>query len=87
MLWQIPGGHMATTSETLNNYDVSTYSSAAGPYFLGDSNIGTNLNAIIPDHGFISLKPFGNMATACELDSCGFTKTSSPCAQFAGHTT
>ena len=48
MLWQIPGGHLATTSETLDSYDVSTYSSAAGPFFLGDSNIGTNLNSIIP---------------------------------------
>ena len=71
MLWQIPGGHMATTSETLNNYDVSTYSSAAGPYFLGDSNIGTNLNAIIPEVRNIQLPSssshYGTSSTVGDL--------------------
>ena len=71
MLWQIPGGHMATTSETLNNYDVQTYSSAAGPFFLGDSNIGTNLNAIIPEVRDIqfpsSSTHYGTAATVGEL--------------------
>ena len=71
MLWQIPGGHLATTSETLNSYDVSTYSSAAGPFFLGDSNIGTNLNSIIPAVRNIQLPAgsshYGNSDTVGEL--------------------
>lgn len=49
MLWQIPGGHMPSTSETLTNYDVAEHSSAAATFFFGDSNIGTNLTNIIPE--------------------------------------
>lgn len=46
MLWQIPGGHMATKSEVTTNYNVAQHSSAAAPYFLGDDRIGTNINKI-----------------------------------------
>ncbi|MEW7278346.1 T9SS type A sorting domain-containing protein [Aquimarina sp. 2201CG1-2-11] len=57
MLWQIPGGHMATTDEVLTNYSVSLHSSASAPFFLGDSRIGTNLNTIRQDIKNISLLP------------------------------
>ncbi|MDY8138425.1 T9SS type A sorting domain-containing protein [Aquimarina sp. 2201CG5-10] len=49
MLWQIPGGHMATVNENIGNYSISQHSSASAPYFLGDSRIGTNINNIRAD--------------------------------------
>ncbi|CAL2095422.1 conserved protein of unknown function precursor containing a type A C-terminal secretion signal [Tenacibaculum sp. 190524A02b] len=46
MLWQIPGGHMATNDEVIVNYKLDQNSSASAPFFLGDDRIGTNINAI-----------------------------------------
>ena len=49
LLWQIPGGHMATSGENIGNYDVLTQSASAASYFMGDTNIGTNTSAIRSD--------------------------------------
>ncbi|GGO66553.1 chitinase N-terminal domain-containing protein [Bowmanella pacifica] len=48
MLWQLPGGHLATNNENIGNYDLVNHSASAGSYFMGDKNIGTNLSAIRP---------------------------------------
>ncbi len=55
MLWQIPGGHMATVDENIGDYSTSQHSSASAPYFLGDSRIGTNINNIRADVRNIAL--------------------------------
>lgn len=46
MIWQIPGGHMATVGENIGTYDLANHSASAGSYFMGDKNIGTSLNNI-----------------------------------------
>ncbi|GAA0371575.1 hypothetical protein GCM10009092_39880 [Bowmanella denitrificans] len=48
MLWQLPGGHLATNGEATGSYDLANHSASAGSYFMGDKNIGTNLSAIRP---------------------------------------
>ncbi len=67
MLWQIPGGHMATTDEVITNYSISLHSSASAPFFLGDDRIGTNLNTIRPDIKNISLLPHYQASNVGEL--------------------
>ncbi|GGD76146.1 chitinase N-terminal domain-containing protein [Lacimicrobium alkaliphilum] len=49
MLWQLPGGHLATTGESIGDYDLANHSASAGSYFMGDKNIGANLSAIRPE--------------------------------------
>lgn len=46
MIWQIPGGHMATNSEDIGQYDLANHSASGGSYFMGDKNIGSNINNI-----------------------------------------
>jgi uncharacterized protein YjdB len=46
LLWQIPGGHMPTTGESLTNYDVNAHGGTGGPYFMGDKLIGTDTTQI-----------------------------------------
>ena len=46
MIWQIPGGHMATNGENIGNYDLANHSSSAGTFFMGDSNIGEDTSSI-----------------------------------------
>lgn len=41
MLWQIPGGHLASVSESTGSYNLANDSGTAGTYFMGDKNIGT----------------------------------------------
>ncbi|WP_108869939.1 T9SS type A sorting domain-containing protein [Aquimarina aquimarini] len=55
MLWQIPGGHMPTVDENIVNFDIANHSSASGPYFMGDSRIGTDINKIHPELKRIAL--------------------------------
>jgi len=55
MLWQIPGGHMATVTENTGSYDIANNSSSAGTYFMGDENIGTAISNIRSDVRNIAL--------------------------------
>lgn len=57
MLWQIPGGHMATVGESTGNYNVAGNSSSAASYFMGDKNIGTTVSNIRPEVLNITLNP------------------------------
>ncbi len=43
MLWQIPGGHMATLGEQTGSYDLLNHSASAASFFMGDKNIGTDI--------------------------------------------
>lgn len=46
MIWQIPGGHMAANSENIGSYDLANHSASGASYFMGDKNIGENINNI-----------------------------------------
>jgi hypothetical protein len=46
MLWQIPGGHLASVSESTGSYNLANDSGTAGTYFMGDKNIGTTISNV-----------------------------------------
>ena len=46
ILWQIPGGHLASVGESTGTYDVVNDGAAAGTYFMGDKNIGKTVTNI-----------------------------------------
>lgn len=46
MLWQIPGGHLASVSESTGSYNLANDSGTAGTYFMGDKNIGTSISNV-----------------------------------------
>lgn len=48
VLWQIPGGHMATAAENYDKSWLELHSANAPDFFLGNSAISSNLNAIDP---------------------------------------
>ena len=47
MLWQIPGGHMPTVAEGTSKIAAAHFASG-GTFFMGDSRIGSDINAITP---------------------------------------
>ncbi|MDB2386329.1 PKD domain-containing protein, partial [Shewanella sp.] len=57
MLWQIPGGHMATEGESIGNYDLQNSASSAGTFFMGDSNIARQVSNIRSEILNIALNP------------------------------
>ena len=56
MLWQIPGGHMPTKNEDVS-FDYINHSASGGDFFMGDKNIGTNIDNIRDDILNIALNP------------------------------
>lgn len=46
LLWQIPGGHLASVSESTGSYNLANDSDTAGTYFMGDKNIGKTVNNV-----------------------------------------
>jgi len=46
MLWQIPGGHMATVNENISSNWITSHSATGGTYFMGDTNIGHDISNI-----------------------------------------
>jgi hypothetical protein len=69
MLWQIPGGHIPTHSETLVNFDPNRFSSAAPQYLLGDSALdsGASNAADIVKNIPLSGTHYGTSSTVGEL--------------------
>lgn len=46
MLWQIPGGHLASVSESIGSYNLANDSGTAGTYFMGDKSIGRTISNV-----------------------------------------
>lgn len=46
MLWQIPGGHLASVSESTGSYNLANDSGTAGTYFMGDKSIGKTISNV-----------------------------------------
>lgn len=61
MLWQIPGGHLVTKNETINNYNIQGHSSASATYFLGDKNVGIGTNNVRSDVLSLPLLPINTV--------------------------
>ncbi len=45
MLWQIPGGHLATNGESVSDENILAHSATGGTYFMGDKAIGTDIRS------------------------------------------
>ena len=56
MLWQIPGGHMATKDEE-TAFDYIGHAASGGDFFMGDENIGSEIDNIRDDVLNIPLNP------------------------------
>lgn len=70
MLWQIPGGHVPTDSETLVNFDPTRFSSVAPQYLLGDSSLNAGAANAVDVVKNISLNGgshYGSSSTVSEL--------------------
>lgn len=61
MLWQIPGGHLVTNNETIQNYDINGHSSASATYFLGDANVGVGTANVRPAVLSLPLRPINTV--------------------------
>ncbi len=57
MLWQIPGGHMAVKGEDIS-FDYISHAASGGDFFMGDENIGSNIDNIRDDVLNIPLNPY-----------------------------
>ena len=49
MLWQIPGSHLASVSESTGSYNLANDSGTAGTYFMGDKSIGKTISNVRSD--------------------------------------
>lgn len=69
MLWQIPGGHIPTTTENLMNFDPNRFSSAAPQYLLGDSKLNSGASNAINTVKDISVSGahYGSSSTVGQL--------------------
>ncbi len=83
MIWQIPGGHMPTKDEDYSGeahlcgsgessgcFDPQVHSASGGTYFMGDENVGTNIDNIIDEVLNIPLfGPHYSYGTDVKVDS------------------